>query len=106
MCPLCKTKHYAREPHVFDDGKEAKGVRKIDAGVRDRPVPERVLRVGRASERAKAEAPEKVEKVKRSLGDRLANRVSRKYHNAYQKDYMKVWRAVKAGRACSWPRLT
>ena len=104
MCPLCKTKHYAREPHVFDDGKEAKGVRKTDAGIRDRPVPQGIFRVDRASERAKTETSKKVEKVKRNPGDRLENRVSREYHNAYQKDYMKVWRAVKSGRACSWPK--
>ena len=44
-----------------------------------------------------------VRRVDVRLG-RSANRRGKEAYNAYQKDYMKVWRAVKAGRACSWPR--
>ena len=31
-------------------------------------------------------------------------RWDRRAYNAFMRDYMKVWRAVKSGRACSWPK--
>jgi hypothetical protein len=34
---------------------------------------------------------------------RTSNRRSRETYNAYQREYMRLWRAVKAGRACLWP---
>lgn len=38
-----------------------------------------------------------------ALGAKTANRGRREDYNAYLKSYMRVRRAIKAGRACPWP---
>ena len=66
MCPLCRSRHYAREPHDFKDAKVVV---------------------------ARQIASQVVEKV--------ADGVPVKFDRVgYQREYMRVWRAVKAGRAC------
>lgn len=70
LCPLCKTKHFAREPHIF-------GVVKTKvAGV---TIVEK-----------KWEKPVEIPTSKRW---------DKKSYNAYMKEYMKLRRAVKSGRA-------
>ncbi len=74
LCPLCKTKHYAREAHVFRKsepqaetaGNSGLGVQRPERGIPERPAG----------------------------FDRLA----------YQRDYMRFWRAKKAQRVSQWPK--
>ena len=47
---------------------------------------------------------EYMRKRRATVADRTPNRRSRADYNAYQREYMRVWNAVKAGRACWWPK--
>ena len=71
LCPLCKTKHYAREAHVFAKSVE---VARVTPKVHSQP---KVL-----------EAP---------IGTKFDR-------NAYQREYMRFWRAKKAHRVEAWPK--
>lgn len=62
LCPLCKTKHYAREAHVF-----------------------------------KSNPPAEIERVE-------VMRVKGFDRGAYQREYMRFWRALKHHRVEVWPR--
>ena len=97
LCEVCGSpEHPSWKAHIFvrrEDEKEQ--FRKLQVGLERPKGDDR----GGVKARLPAERPKRLGEVVRSK-----NRRGLEAYNAYQKDYMKVWRAVKSGRACSWPR--
>ena len=113
VCPICKSEHFAREPHVFKgevkplhevlrvasnkvaNASNAASNRSDDASNANRPNEDGGREVGRGVEREIQEAA--VLGAKQVHGTK--QRWAKDKYNAYQREYMKVVRAVKAGRA-------
>ena len=91
LCPLCGTKHYAREAHVFPKNvvSESNGMGRASFPIRS---------PGRSGVEPKEVGP-RVEPATPHHKDSLP-----KFdRTAYQRDYMRFWRAKKAGRAVCLP---
>lgn len=110
LCPLCSTRHEVWQGHVFasnaasntrsasnnaSNGK-LREVRGGDESARKElvvAVPEALAGVGADAEVDGVGVPEE------NGAKAVKQRWSRDSYNAYQREYMKVYRAVKSGRA-------
>ena len=93
LCPLCKTKHFAREPHVFKtdggDVKKGKGEDDEEGGHPSHRIPAEVVEEGKGI----------------GVDEKQGVFVDKKFdRTAYQRNYMQAVRAIKAGKASRWPR--
>lgn len=114
LCPLCSTRHEVWQGHVFasnaasntrsasnnaSNGK-LREVRGGDESARKElvvAVPEALAGVGADADERGAGV---VEAAGQAGGDKARKqRWTRESYNAYQREYMKVYRAVKSGRA-------
>ena len=100
LCPLCKVKHYAREAHVFKSvegevlGRAAKRASvKVDEDMGNKGGGDGEGQAVRLAE----SLPSNLRGLKPA---QLALQGVRFDRNAYQREYMRVRRAVKAGRTC------
>lgn len=82
LCPLCKTKHFAREPHEF---------KVSDVGaISVRDVPKRLPLV------------QEVQRPEQVAGGRIykeGDKLPQFDRKTYQREYMRKWRKAKAGQA-------
>ena len=82
LCKVCGNRHYASEPHDLLDEKSKRMARMLD-------------RIPIAKKPALLASQQRSSQVIRMGGfDRVA----------YMREYMKVRRAIKAQRACAWPK--
>jgi hypothetical protein len=89
LCPLCKTNHFAREPHVFK--KDGPGVRYDKGGL--------VVGIGNQAGDSPAPKPMGVSKevgVSEKQGNPDQSKEAPKFdRGAYQREYMRAYRKRK-----------
>ena len=97
FCPLCKTNHFAREPHAFEKNTRGEGRRVLKAeGVSsDATRTAATAKARPATANLGKTAGEKGNAEKPAAGNRkTAPKFDR---TAYQREYMRGWRKRKAG---------
>jgi hypothetical protein len=95
LCEVCSTRHELWQGHVFATNADRK---KAFVGLIATNAP-----VKAAESATSAAIPATNDATNEPLVMRTLNRRDRVDYNAYQREYMKVYRAVKSGRA-EWIR--
>ena len=113
VCPICKSEHFAREPHVFKgevkplhevlrvaSNKVANASNAASNRSDDACNGERGLRPARVVEQVAGSIPRGEDVAPPVHGEiPVKQRWAKDKYNDYQREYMKVVRAVKSGRA-------